>query len=307
MEKKFQFNPDKIGGIKFESGKTCANHRVMQRENEPFEVKELTVYPIPIFNEWDQEEFQETFDEMPSNRVLIKGTAPGVGKTTCVKNYNKKGKKLFVTPFNKLAQQTRMSGQDAITLNTLLGIYGDGKKYAKIKPYDITNYECICFDEIMINPPHILQQIDYFMKQNPEKFFFATGDVDQLQPIQCYANNVQNSPLYLSECIDQMFPSQITLTINKRLKRQLKDDIFDEKQDIMKVMKKYGFRIITKYSDLKSTNNISYFNFRAKNVSVHTNLVQQPKKTVSINKTKYWPGLELRAKNIIKQKMIDYS
>jgi len=98
-----------------------------------------------------------------------------------------------------------------------------------------SHYECICFDEIMINPPHILQQIDYFMKQNPEKFFFATGDVDQLQPIQCYANNVQNSPLYLSECIDQMFPSQITLTINKRLKtdeqretlRQLKEDIFD--------------------------------------------------------------------------------
>ena len=56
---------------------------------------------------------------------------------------------LFVTPFNKLVQQARVKGHDA-----LLGFFGDGKDYVKFSQYDISKYDCICFDEILINPPH---------------------------------------------------------------------------------------------------------------------------------------------------------
>ena len=76
---------------------------------------------------------------------MIKGLFPGVGKTTSVINF-KGHRLLFVTPFNKLAQQTRVKGHDAITLNMLLGFFGDGKDYVKFSQYDISKYDCICFD-----------------------------------------------------------------------------------------------------------------------------------------------------------------
>lgn len=307
LEKLFEFTPDKIGGIKFESDKSCPDSPIGQRINDPFQIRQPQVSDIPIKDEWDTNEFNTLFDEMinDDNRVLIKGLFPGVGKSTCVTNY--KGHKiLFVTPFNKLAQQTRVKGHDAITLNMLLGFYGDGQSYAKTKSYDVQPYDCICFDEIMINGPEILQKIDRFMRTHPEKKFFGTGDVDQLQPINFSANNVMNPQQYLLDCINQMFPHQITLTINKRLKTeqqrnmlsQLKKDIFDQTKNPLATLKQHGFRTITKFSQIQSFQNICYFNYRTKQVNshVHKNLVAQPKQLVTINGIKYWSGLELICK-----------
>src|SRR5205807_1014251 len=75
------------------------------------------------------------------------GIYPGVGKTTSVSKYHKQNK-LFITPFNKLAQELRKDNPSTNTLNRLLGFYADGKEYAKLNQMDISQYDCICFDEI---------------------------------------------------------------------------------------------------------------------------------------------------------------
>ena len=75
---------------------------------------------LEIKDEYDASEMNQIFDN--HNRILLKGKYPGVGKSTAVIGYKYKDnhKILFVTPFNKLAQQTRIKGCDAITMNMLL-------------------------------------------------------------------------------------------------------------------------------------------------------------------------------------------
>ena len=309
LEKHFTFNPDEIGGLKFETGKTCNDTPVVQRSNYVFDIPQVQINKLEMKNEYDINDFTTIFDN--HNRVLIKGLYPGVGKSYAVINYKGNHKILFVTPFNKLAQQTRIKGCDAITMNMLLGYYGDGKDYIKTVQYDVSQYDCICFDEILINPPHILQKIDTFMNKNTNKKFFATGDVDQLQPIDFKANNVTNVSQYLLKCINYMFPNQITLKINKRLKTdeqrnklyRLKEDIFDLSKDPLQTLKSYGFKTIHKFSQIQTTQNICYFNPRTIRVNnhVHKNLVEVPKNTVTIAGTKYWPGLEIICKEHYKK------
>lgn len=309
LEKHFTFNPDVIGGLRFESKKTCPDSPIVQRINVPFSIQQVEKNVIKLKDEYDTNELNNIFDMY--DRVMILGLYPGVGKTTSVINYKNKTI-LFVTPFNKLAQQTRIKGCDAITANMLLGYYGDGKDYVKTVTHDVSKYTHICFDELLINPPDILQKIDVFMNKHTDKKFFATGDVDQLQPINCTYNNITNLPQYILHCVDHMFPNQITLKINKRLKTdeqrnklyQLKKDIFDLKKDPLQTLKSYGFPTIHRYSQINTTQNICYFNHHTISVNkhVHTALVNQPKKNVfTINGTKYWPGLELVCKEHYKK------
>jgi len=104
---------------------------------------------------------------------LVKGLFPGVGKTTSVRNYE--GHEiLFVTPFNKLAQELRKDKHNAITLNMLVGFFGEGQEYAKFKVFDVTAYDTICFDEVMLYSPKLLKKIDRFIKLHPEKKFLST-------------------------------------------------------------------------------------------------------------------------------------
>src|SRR5690606_16783141 len=161
----------------------------------------------------------------------------------------------------------RKSGYNAITLNMLLGIYADGKEYTKGTRYNVSPYDIICFDEVMLYSPGELKKIDYFIKSHPDKKFFGTGDLDQLQPFNV-PNNVKDVKSYLLTCINTVFPNQMTLKINKRLKKEedkqklsnLKADIFDKSKDVIATLKKYGFHIIKKMDQLKTEKNICYFN-----------------------------------------------
>ncbi|MBS1736426.1 MAG: hypothetical protein JSS98_07425 [Bacteroidetes bacterium] len=317
LDKLFKFNPGERGGIKFESGKFCTNHKVAQVVNTPFAIKKRDVNVIKIKDEYDTNEINKVFDQ--HGRVGIWGDFPGVGKTTSVLNYI--GKKiLFVTPFNTLAQETRSKGHDAITLNMLLGFFGEGKEYSRYKAFNVEEYDCICFDEIMMNPPHILKMIDVFMREKSDKKYFATGDTDQLQPFNSHATNISNPQQYLNHCVNSMFPNQLTLKINKRLKSdddrkklaQLKADVFNRKKNVMETLKQFGLKIITSMSDVKSKRNICYFNFRNQQVNthVHKKLVKTPKNHVAITQvegkksktTNYWKGLKLTCKKHWQQK-----
>ena len=66
-----------------------------------------------------------------------------------------------------------------------------------------------------------------------------------------------------------MFPNQIILEHNKRLKtekdklrlKHIMEDIFNLKIDVATTTKKY-FKTIYKYQDIDTNKNISFFNFR---------------------------------------------
>ena len=159
---------------------------------------------------------------------------------------------LFVSPYNKLCQDLRKSGYDAITLNKLLRQGID--EHMKFKKYDTSSYRCIVFDEMLLYNPRQLYSIKMCMEQNSEKRFLCTGDIDQRKPFNFGCNNVDNQNEYQLFCVNQMLPDQITLRINKRLKYDedkaklimLKEDILDITKNPIETFKKHGIKIINK-------------------------------------------------------------
>jgi hypothetical protein len=77
----------------------------------------------------------------------------------------------------------------------------------------------------------MLAQIKKFCENNPDIIVVATGDTSQLPPIVDYTNTKIYKE-YADECINLIFPYEIYLTENKRLKtekdrkklKQLKED-----------------------------------------------------------------------------------
>jgi len=72
----------------------------------------------------------------------------------------------------------------------------------------------------------------------------------------------------------------------------------------MTTLKNFGFKTISKLSDVTTLANICYFNFRTNEVNqfVHKNLIKKPQKTVKIEKVNYWEDLELTCKEHYKEK-----
>ena len=233
-----------------------------------------TVKIVKIKDEYNNDEFKQLFDS--NNRTMILGDLPGVGKSTCVKRYENHNI-LFISPYNRLCQELRKDGFTAITLNKLLGFFGDGIDKVHTKVYDITPFDCICFDELALYTPKLLKKVDQFMNKHKNIKFMGTGDTDQLQPFGISLNNVKDMKQYLKQCHHLMFPSITTLYVNKRVKsdkernilKQLKIDIFNTKLDIMTTLKKHKFKIIEDMKDVKTTRNICYFNYRQNIINKH--------------------------------------
>ena len=209
-------------------------------------------------DEYDVTEVREILQN--NNNVMVKGLLPGSGKTTAIKNSGYKT--LFITPYNKLCQELRKEGYDSITLNKLLNINVIVEHNKHANQYDVSEYEAICFDEILLYGPHYLNKIFQFMNAT-DKTIYATGDVNQLQPFGFQLNNISDVKKYLNMMIDITFPNQIILQYNKRLRTKedqlllnlIKNDIFDLNMDVSRTMKKYS-KPIRKYSQLKTSKNI---------------------------------------------------
>ena len=98
----------------------------------------------------------------------------------------------------------------------------------------------------------------------------VNDDVNQLPPFRFQLNNVSAVTKYLNMMIDIIFPKQIILQHNKQLQPKedqlllnlIKNDIFDLNMDVSTTMKKY-FKTTRKYSQLKTSKNIPFFNFRS--------------------------------------------
>ena len=279
-------------------------------KNELIEFIQPQVNVIEMKDEYDIFEMKDILQKY--DKVMIKGLLPGSGKTTAVKNSGYDV--LFVTPYNKLCQELRKENYDSVTLNKLLNIdiCGNYNKYST--SYNIDS-DAVCFDEILLYNPGYLNKINSFMNRTDKKVY-ATGDMDQLQPFGYQLNNVIDKKDYLNRIINMMFPNQIVLKYNKRLRTkedqemlyQIKKDIFNTSLDVSTTMKKY-FKTIYKMSDVTTTKNLSYFNFRGETINkfVQNKIIKVPKDAVKIDERDdyfYYKGLELVCKKFYKIKNI---
>ena len=103
--------------------------------------------------------------------------------------------------------------------------------------------------------------------EKTDRKVYATGDLNQIQPFGFQLNNVIDKKKYLNSILDMMFPNQIVLKYNKRLRTkeeqemiyQIMLDIFNNDIDVTVTMKKY-FKTIYKMSELTTSKNYSFFN-----------------------------------------------
>ena len=112
LSKFIKFN-NVIGGFKFEEHKIPIDKKITLKFNKLIEFKQPEVNMIQMINEYDVNEMKTILQS--NNNGMINGDLPGSGKTTGIKNSGYKV--LFITPYNKLCQELRKYGYEAITLN----------------------------------------------------------------------------------------------------------------------------------------------------------------------------------------------
>ena len=75
------------------------------------------------------------------------------------------------------------------------------------------------FDEIYFYSVENLRRIYKYCLNNPDKIILATGDINQLESIES-VSNVSSYDEYMNRCINMIFPNEMYLKENKRLKRK---------------------------------------------------------------------------------------
>lgn len=262
--------------------------------NKEIQITEPTAERVEIKNEWDTKEICNVFED--KKRVMVRAEYAGCGKSYAASYMEKLGHKvLFVCPTNKLAINNK-----GITINKLFG-FGMTNDINMSK-FDDSAYDVVVFDEIYFYSIGMLQKIKRYCDNNINKIILATGDMNQLEPIECIGNNIDAD--YLDTCINMIFPHEIYLKENKRLKteedkvilKQFKNDIFNTKLSEINIIKKY-FQMTDK---ITTESNIAYTNKRCSSVA----------KQVRINLNKkddYEVGEKLVCRKFFKMKDIRFN
>jgi len=222
---------------------------------------------IIVKDEWDREEMKNILDN--HKNLVIKADIAGAGKTNAFVHYCKENKisALFICPWNSLCFNLKSKGNDALTLDKVVGLRFDGANFKQTKEVDIEEYDVVVFDEIFLYDTYKLQCIKEFMHNHSEIRFYATGDEHQNKPIETL--NVVNSKVYYNNIISSMFENSITLHENKRCKTKedqekikfITDAIRNSKNknEAIAVMKKY-FKIIYDKKDIVTQKNVCALN-----------------------------------------------
>jgi hypothetical protein len=141
--------------------------------------------------------------------------------------------------------------------------------------FDLSQYQAVCFDEIAKHSPDRLKRISNFIISNTNLLIFGAGDYRQIAPI-----SYNGSKKYLDDCLNVLFPKQILFKEIKRVdnldEQQTIKDIYKyifetekETVDVKKLCKKFKIKTVNDMSKVKTTFNLSYFNFRSDTVSNH--------------------------------------
>ena len=304
-----QIDPDVIGAYKIELDKDLYGECiVMPENNNDSDLLTHTVSnTIELHDEYDKDELGKVNQE--HRCILYLATDAGCGKSTASSCGYQKEHVLFVSPFNKQCLELKQDGYDAVTMNKF---FGKGLTENNLgKPYDWTGKKLIVFDEVLLNNLYYLGQVKRFVElYKDEVQIIANGDVNQLAPINFNVNNVPSTSEYRSECIKSVFPNIVYLTEIKRLiskkdrrtMKKIKKAIF-RGDPIADICEKYGINTCTNMADVETSRNISFFNFRARQVNRHIHKHHTPETAGSeVDGVKIWPGLQIQCKKYHKNK-----
>jgi uncharacterized protein involved in tolerance to divalent cations len=204
-------------------------------------------------------------------QVMIKADTPGCGKSYICEGMVELGHNVsFICPTNKLVQKYQAANDKitSVTINKFFSI-SIGKEH--IRPFDYSDFNGFVFDEIYCNDIQVLNRIKRFIDNNKDKIIIATGDSEQLKPVNDITNQDIDYDNYMDSAMSQLFKNEIFLKINKRFKNV--EDM--EKLNELKQMLKSGCNInkiskkYFKFTDNinESENNIAYENKTRKAVS----------------------------------------
>ena len=112
----------------------------------------------------------------------------------------------FVCPTNKRCQEINGefreedSGIKAVTVNHLFGMGATGD--SRSKRFDSSAYDVVIFDEIFLMDTRKLARINEYIQANPGKIALATGDTDQLEPVEPATHAHEDLEAYSNSCVD---------------------------------------------------------------------------------------------------------
>ena len=72
-----------------------------------------------------------------------------------------------------------------------MALYTTGSE-SKRKQFDVSEFDTIVFEEVLMHDPVLLSSIYRFIKLHPDKKVIANGDVSQNLPILFDLNNVSS-------------------------------------------------------------------------------------------------------------------
>jgi hypothetical protein len=236
------------------------------KKNKEIKLDVPTFERIEIKDEYDVNEICESLEKY--KRVMIRAEMPGSGKSYVCEKMKARGHKvLFVCPTNVLVQNYKECG---VTVNKFFSMSVDIDDF--MSKFDSSDYDVIVFDEIYMSCILKLRKIKQYSESNQNKIIIATGDTCQLEPIEKLSNTI-NYEKYADHCINSIFPNEIFLFINKRLKSeedklkliQIKQDIFNEDIPMLETISKY-FKFTTEVT--QSLKNIAFLNSTCKSKSM---------------------------------------
>jgi hypothetical protein len=237
--------------------------------NLKIKIPKYEINRLDIKDEYDRSAICQILEE--HKQVMIKADTPGCGKSYICEGMVELGHNvIFICPTNKLVQKYEMAS-DKITSTTINKFFSFNIGQEKTKPFDYSEFDVFVFDEIYCNDIQVLNRIKRFIDNNKDKIIIATGDSEQLKPVNDITNQDIDYDDYMDSVMSQLFKNDIFLKINKRFKnvedmKRLNEikQMLKSGCDINKIIKKYF-----KYTDNinESENNIAYENKTCKAVS----------------------------------------
>ena len=125
-------------------------------------------------------------------------------------------KVIFICPTNKLIQKYKAANDKITSVAVTIVCIQLGD--VKLKSFDYSEFNVFVFDEIYCNDIHILNRIKQIIDNNKDNMIIATGDSEQLKPVNEITNQDIDYDEYMDSVISQLFKHEICFKNNKRFK-----------------------------------------------------------------------------------------
>ena len=247
-----QSHYDNIGSLRFERGKVPdMGMSVCSIEHEPPTQRAFDQQKqLRMKDEYDIDEAEEILDE--GTPLLVVGKYPGTGKSKMALDWGagRDLELLVVCPTNALCDELKKQGhENVITTHMLIGkrpnaVDAQGQDES-FKPFDVSKYSAVLFEEVFFYPVYQLEWIAGFMKQHANKDFIANGDPAQNEPVGQVLN--MNFDDYYNEALAQMFPRRLNLMISKRYNAEDRERIEMLYNELLSPGNQRPFDIASKY------------------------------------------------------------